>query len=61
MLVIPFEALNVRAPKPGDSWGLNICRNRALPNLKPSEKASQWVMTHGSYQRPSHFGDLVFE
>ncbi len=57
---IPYEALGVPAPKPGDKWGMNVLRGRG-PRDPKWELFSQWVMTYADFNSSSHFGELTFE
>jgi hypothetical protein len=58
---VPFKTLGVEAPRPGTSWGLNVCRNR--PSRQPGERAepSCWSQTGGPFHAPYRFGVLRFE
>ena len=58
-LAIPMESLGVVGTvKPGDTWGINFCRNRrGLPGFV--SPFMNWSAP-GSYHRPSRFGKLVF-
>jgi CubicO group peptidase (beta-lactamase class C family) len=59
---IPFAALGVAKPKPGDEWRLNVLRGRSRgPNDKKWELFSQWVMTYGDFNSATHLGLLRFE
>jgi hypothetical protein len=54
-VAIPLSA----APKPGDIWGINLCRTRpARPQAEP--EFSSWVYTGGSFHQPAKFGHIVF-
>jgi hypothetical protein len=54
-MAIPLSA----APKPGDIWGISLCRTRpARPQAEP--EFSSWVYTGGSFHQPAKFGHIVF-
>jgi predicted TIM-barrel fold metal-dependent hydrolase len=55
-LSIPFAVLDA-APKSGDKWGLNMCRNKISP---PGETIS-WMEIASTFHDPASFGYLVFE
>jgi CubicO group peptidase (beta-lactamase class C family) len=57
---IPFEALGVTAPRPGDVWALNVLRGRGTRGPK-WELFSQWVMTYADFDSPTHVGELTFK
>ena len=60
--VIPYEALSVPAPKPGDTWGLNICRHRQAKGEKhPNPQLTAWALPYANFHMPSHFGTVTFE
>ena len=72
-MAIPLEALGVPAPKPGDAWGLNICRHRTAPAPWSVDANSQWVSSYDkaigrtviwdSYNNPGidhYFGKVTF-
>jgi len=51
---------NVNAPKEGDVWGLNVCRERKPNrNFKKDVEDSSWIQTYGSFVPPK-FGKLIF-
>ena len=54
-VAIPFESLGVAAPKAGDAWTLNICRNR-----HPETEHSTWSGLQGAFHTPEMFGQMVF-
>jgi hypothetical protein len=56
---IPFSSLG-SPPKPGDTWGLNLCRSR---QAKPGadREFSCWSCTYGSFAKPERFGELLFQ
>ena len=59
---IPFDALGVAPPRPGDTWGLNVCRCRWLEGKMTGvmERAA-WSIPYGTFHRPSNFGEVTFE
>jgi len=58
---IPFKTLGVAAPKPGDTWGLNVCRQRVAPTETwPEPMLSAWSIPYANFHVPTHFGDLTF-
>ncbi|NQT92986.1 MAG: hypothetical protein HQ559_09505 [Lentisphaerae bacterium] len=59
--VIPYQALGVAAPAPGDSWYINVCRNRQPQGPGEKLELSSWSQTGGIYHTPSRFAALVFE
>ncbi len=54
-MAIPFERLGVRAPRPGEVWRANFCREE-----RPHEELSAWSPVEGSFHRPERFGLLEF-
>ena len=52
---IPFASLGAAAPKPGDTWTLNLCRNR-----HPETEHSTWSGLQGAFHTPEQFGQMVF-
>ena len=50
---IPFRTLGTRTPKPADTWGLNVCRNRRRIH-------STWSPVGNQFHNPDLFGKLVF-
>ncbi len=58
-ICIPFAALG-GAPKPGDTWGINLCRSRQTkPGLE--REYSCWSCTYGPFGNPERFGQMVFQ
>lgn len=57
---LPFEALGVKAPAPGDKWALNVLRGRG-PRDPKWELFSQWVMTYADFTSEKHLGVLHFK
>ena len=53
---IPYEALGVEPPKPGDKWGLNVCRQRVATG-----EMSAWSIPYANFHQPTHFGIVTFE
>ena len=61
-LAIPYRTLGVKTPKPGDRWGLNLCRNRLGKGKKDGRtEMSAWCLTYKSFHVPTHFGTVTFE
>ena len=59
---IPFEALGVPAPKPGDKWGLNVCRVRqAVSKAYPDPMMAAWSIPYANFHVPTHFGNVTFQ
>ncbi len=59
--VIPYEALGVGAPKAGDTWGLNICRQRqALSATRAYPEMDAWSIPYANFHVPTHFGTVTF-
>ena len=55
---VPFKSLSGNTPKPGEIWGLNICRARRT--LQPDEYGC-WSPTFGGFLKPERFGKLIFK
>ena len=53
---LPFTLLR-GTPKPGDTWGLNLCRNK---KSSPAE-TSVWTPVVATFHDPQSFGGLIFE
>ena len=51
---IPFAALG-GPPAEGQTWGLNLCRERPVE----SQENSCWAPTHVDFHQPELFGDLL--
>lgn len=51
---IPFDVIGA-APRPGDVWGFNACRND-----QGSGEATAWSFVQGPYANPERFGGLLF-
>ena len=61
-IAIPFAALGVDPPKPGDTWGLNICRQRQAGNsMRDDPEMSAWSIPYANFHVPTHFGTVTFE
>ena len=61
-VAIPYEALGVEPPKPGDRWGLNICRVRQTPTETwPEPMMAAWSIPYANFHVPTHFGEVTFE
>ena len=59
---IPFTNLGVPAPKPGDKWGFNICRNRqAKDEEHPQPQLTAWSLPYANFHVPSYFGTVTFK
>lgn len=54
-MAIPFSSLAAPAPRIGEAWGLNICRNRG-----PFDSNATWCPVGQLFHNPSMFGTLVF-
>lgn len=52
-----IESLTKTQPKPGEVWGLNICRNRCRDR---GNECSSWARLKGSAHMPDLFGLLIF-
>lgn len=57
---IPYAALGVAAPRPGDAWALNVLRGRG-PRGPKWERFSQWVPTYADFDSLTHLGELTFK
>ncbi len=55
-MAIPFLSLGVEAPKVGDVWYGNLCRER-----KAEMELSAWHATFGAFSAPGRFGTWVFD
>jgi len=53
-LSIPFSAFGVKPPKPGETWGLNMCR------AWPGHQMWSFVWSPKGYHTPEDFGTLTF-
>ena len=53
-LSIPWADLG-GAPKVGESWRVNFCRERKVEN-----ELSCWSCTYGKFLKPERFGEIVF-
>jgi hypothetical protein len=56
-LSVPFRALGIEPPKPGDRWGLNVCRQRGADG---DRGLSQWSRTDQLFHEPQNYGELEF-
>ncbi len=52
---LPFNELGVPAPKPGDAWLGNFCREE-----QPYGELSTWAPTAGAFGATAHFGEIIF-
>ena len=60
--VIPFEALGVAAPEPGETWGLNVCRGRwPHGKVSGSMERTAWSIPYGTFHEPANFGQITFK
>jgi hypothetical protein len=66
-MAIPFAALTppgkepANPPSPGDTWGLNLCRNRwADKSSTQDQRWMCWSPTYASFHEPAEFGILTF-
>jgi len=55
-MAIPFSGLG-RAPRKGETWGINFCRSRPRG---ASAEYSCWSCTFGTFHNPSRFGVATF-
>lgn len=61
-MAIPFEALGVASPKPGDVWGINVGRTRSAQAGKTSTpQSAAWAVTYVNFHQVTHFGDVMFQ
>lgn len=59
---IPFKALGVAPPKPGDTWGFNVCRSRQAEGKTSNQsELSAWSIPYANFHVPSHFGNVTFQ
>ena len=54
-IAIPFAALSVGAPSPGDTWRFNVCRD-----FRGMHELSAWSPSFGGWRQPQYFGELMF-
>jgi hypothetical protein len=54
---VTLESLGADVPKPGTTWGVNLCRNR---QPQPPE-ISSWAHVGTSFHNPSGFGIMEFK
>ena len=63
-LAIPFADLETGKPRPGDVWGLNLCRSRVAElegkKYDKDKQASSWFPTFGCFINPPKFGQMKF-
>jgi len=58
---IPFTALGVPPPQPGDRWGLNVARQRVGEGKQSgTTEMTAWSVTYNSFHVPDRFGTLIF-
>lgn len=55
---IPFAALG-GPPAQGQTWGINLCRERPDP-ASAGQENSCWSPTHVNFHQPEQFGDVLF-
>jgi hypothetical protein len=56
---IPFKGLGVSAPKPGATWGFNICRHRPGGGDVAAELIT-WAPLEKGFNEPDHLGTMKF-
>ncbi len=54
-VAIPWSALQVKAPKPGDKWRANLCRQRL-----PGREQTAWSQTRSGFMEADKFGTWIF-
>ncbi len=54
---IPWEIIGV-VPKPGEAWGLNVCRNNLTSG---NMEHNSWASVEKSFHEPANFGRMVFQ
>lgn len=61
-LAIPWEAFPTAAPKEGDVWRINICRERQSgpQGSKKSAELSSWSTCLRQFHEPEHYGHALF-
>ncbi|PIY44093.1 MAG: hypothetical protein COZ05_09230 [Armatimonadetes bacterium CG_4_10_14_3_um_filter_59_10] len=59
-IAIPYEGLGVKPPKPGDVWGINVCRMRP-PGGSSGEELITWAPMEHGFVEPENLAKLVFE
>ena len=59
---VPFEDLGVTAPKDGDTWRVNFCRDFSVAKGKTrrSDDWTTWAPLTGRFQNVKEFGDATF-
>ncbi|MDP7636746.1 MAG: DUF4838 domain-containing protein, partial [Phycisphaerae bacterium] len=55
---LPFAGLVKKAPRAGETWRFNLCRNRHAEPGKPPFSA--WSPTMGGFRKPERFGVITF-
>jgi hypothetical protein len=54
-LRIPWEDVG-GAAQPGETWGLNFCRERKID----AEEVTSWAPSYGNFTDPSYLGEVAF-
>ena len=54
-VAVPFKDFGI-VPRPGLTWGLNVCRSR----LAGAQEYSSWSPTPGGFVQPKNLGHIVF-
>jgi len=59
---VPFEDLGVTAPKDGETWRVNFCRDFSVSKGKTrqSDDWTTWAPLAGRFQNVKEFGDATF-
>jgi hypothetical protein len=58
-VAIPFALFEVKTPKPGDVWGMNVCgRQSAFPTS--STGILSWSAVYGAFAQPHRFAKARF-
>ena len=59
-VAIPYTSLRVAAPKAGETWGFNLCRNRPQSENVPRELIT-WSYLQTKFKEMELFGKIQFE
>jgi hypothetical protein len=59
-MAIPFAGLGVKAPQPGDSWRLSLCRGRPPGKTIPTHELLVWAPLRNGFNDLENFGSATF-
>ncbi|GEM_PF-934547 len=60
-IAIPFETLGVSAPKDGEVWRMNFCRDISGETERTPKGWTSWAFTQGKFANPAKFGYVKFK